>query len=185
MDAGEAALPENPNLPSVSAFAECQTTGTRQRCCLSSARPRALGKNLAHGMPGLYRVPAVGKAGHSAKCLLCRVLARRHSAKPAHVPSTRARRVPPVRGADGVKSLPSATFWHSAKDPCCRVPPAGTRQRRNFAECAGLALGKVSFAECWSLGTQQNWLKKFLDFKFFCSLLKFDNLIASNIKYFY
>ena len=173
-------------MPSVSAFAECQTTGTRQRCCLPSARPRALGKNLAHGMPGLYRVPAVGKAGHSAKCLLCRVLSQRQSAKPADVPSTRARRAPPVRGADGVKSLSSATFWHSAKETCCRVPPAGTRQRRNFAECAGLALGNVSFAECWSLGTRQNWLKNFFwASKFFWSLLKFDNLIPSNIKYFY
>ena len=120
-------LLENPKLPSVSAFAECQTTGTRQRCGLPSARPRALGKNLAHSMPGLYRVPAVSKAGHSAKCLLCRVLARRHSAKPAHVPSTRSRRAPPVRGTNGVKS----------------------------------------FAECWSLGTRQNWLKKFLCLQIF------------------
>ena len=118
------ALPENPKLPSVSAFAECQTTGTRQRCCLPSARPRALGKKLAHGMPGLYRVTAVGKAGHSAKCLLCRVMSQRHSAKPAHVPSTRARRATPVGGADGVKSLPSATTWHSAKGIFCRVPRA-------------------------------------------------------------
>ena len=128
---------------------------------LPSTRPRALGKKLAHGMPGLYRVPAVGKAGHSAKCLLCRVLSQRHSTKPAHVPSTRARHAPPVRRADGVKSLSSATFWHSAKETCCRVTPAVTRQRRNFAECAGLALGKVSFSECWSLGTRQNWLKNF------------------------
>ena len=149
-------------MPSVSAFAECQTTGTRQRCCLPSVRPRALGKKLAHGISGLYRVSAVGKTGHSAKCLLCRVLSQRHSAKPAHVPSTRARRAPPVSGADGVKYLPSATTWHSAKDTCCRVPDSGTRQRRKFAECAGLALGKVSFAECWSLGTRQNWLKKIL-----------------------
>ena len=128
------ALPENPNLPSVSAFAECQTTGTPQICCLPSARPRALGKNLAHSMPGLYRVPAVGKAGHSAKCLLCRVLSQRHSAKPAHVPSTRARRAPPVRGADGVKSLgkgdmlPSASSRHSAKEKFCRVRGPGSRQ---------------------------------------------------------
>ena len=147
-------------MPSVLAFAECQTTGTRQR--LRALRPRTLGKKLAHGMPGLYRVPAVGKVGHSAKCLLCRVLSQRHSAKPAHVPSTRARRARPVREADGVKSLSSATFWHSAKETCCRVPPAGTLQRSNFAECAGLALGNVSFAECWSLGTRQNWLKKIL-----------------------
>ena len=140
-------LPENPNLSSVSAFAECQTTGTRQRCCLPSARPRALGKKLAHGMPGLYRVPAIGKAGHSAKCLLCRVLSQRHSAKPAHVHSTRARRAPPVRGLTALS--------------LCRVPPSGTRQRRHVAECAGLALGKVSFAECWSLVTRQNWLNFF------------------------
>ena len=160
-------LPENPNLPSVSAFAECQTTGTRQRCCLPSARPRALGKNLAHGMPGLYRVPAVGKAGHSAKCLLCRVLARRHSAKPAHVPSTHARCAPPVRGADGVKSLPSASTWHSAKLQLCRVPQACTWQRRNFAECIHLALGKVNFAECLGSSTRQTSLKKFFGLRIF------------------
>ena len=95
---------------------------------LPSARTRALGKNLAHGMPGLYRVPAVSKAGHSAKCLLCRVLARQHSAKPAHVPSTRARRAPPVRGLTALS--------------LCQVPPSGTRQRRHVAECLQQALGK-------------------------------------------
>ena len=82
----QCSLPENRKLPSLWDFAECQTTGSRQRCGLPSARPRALGKNLAHGMPGLCRVPAVGKEGNSAKCLICRVLALRHSAKPAHVP---------------------------------------------------------------------------------------------------
>ena len=55
------ALPENPNLPSVLAFAEYQNTDTRQRCGLPSARTRALGKHLPHGMPELYRVPVVGK----------------------------------------------------------------------------------------------------------------------------
>ena len=171
-------LPENPNLPSVSAFAECQTTGTRQRCCLPSARPRALGKKLAHSMPGLYRVPAVGKAGHSAKCLLCRVLSQRHSAKPAHVPSTRARRAPLVRGADGVKFLSSATFWHSAKETCCRVPPAGTWQR---------GLTALSFfCRVLELKHSAKLVKIFFwAFNFFLSLLNFDNLIPSNIKYFY
>ena len=157
---------------SVSAFAECQTTGTRQRCCLPSARPQALGKNLAHGMPGLYRVPAVGKAGHSAKCLLCRVLARRHSAKPAHVPSTRARRATPVGGADGVKSLPSATTWHSAKGVVFRVPSLDTRQ---IFFCRVLELRYSA-----KLGK-----KKILAFKIFWSLVKFDNLIPGNIKNFY
>ena len=154
-------------MPSVSDFAECQTIGTRQRCGLPSARPRALGKNLAHGMPGHCRVQAVGKARHSATCLLCRVLAGRHSAKPEHVPSTRARHAPPVRGADGVKSLPSASSWHSAKVKYCRVSTAGTRQSRNVAECAGVALGKASFAECWCPGTRQTWLKKFGPSNFF------------------
>ena len=116
-------------MPSVSVFAECQTTGTRQRCGLPSARPRALGKNLAHGMPGRCRVQAVGKSRHSAMCLLCRVLAGQHSAKPEHVPSTRARRAPAVRVADGVYPLPSAARWHSAKIKLCRVPSADTRQR--------------------------------------------------------
>ena len=154
-------------MPSVSVFAECQTTGTRQRCGLPSARPRTLGRNLAHGMPGRCRVQAVGKSRHSATCLLCRVLAGRHSAKPEHVPSTRARRAPPVRGADGVNSLPSASSWHSAKVKYCRVSPAGTRQSRNVAECACVALGKASFAECWCLGTRQTWLKKILGLQIF------------------
>ena len=87
------ALPENPKLPSVSAFAKCQTTGTRQRCCLPSARPRALGTNLAHGMPGLCRVPAVGKEGNSAKCLLskCWPFGTRQSPRtcPARAPAVR------------------------------------------------------------------------------------------------
>jgi len=33
---------------------------------LPSARPRALGKDVAHGMPKRYRVPAIGKKRHSA-----------------------------------------------------------------------------------------------------------------------
>ena len=59
-------LPENAQMPSVSGFAECQTTGTRQRFTLPSARQRALGKDVAHGMPKRYRVPAIGKERHSA-----------------------------------------------------------------------------------------------------------------------
>ena len=140
-------------MPSVSAFAECQTTGTRQRCCLPSARPRALGKNLAHGMPGLYRVPAVGKAGHSAKCLLCRVLAWRHSANPAHVPSTRARRATPVGG------LMASSL--------CRVPPPGTRQRGYFAECLEPGSRQIFFCRVLELrysaklGKKKFWPSKF------------------------
>ena len=72
---------------------------------LPSARPRALGKNslcrvsdVAHGIPKRYRVPAVGKESHSAR--LCRVPAGEHSAKTAHVPSTRARRATAVKVAD-------------------------------------------------------------------------------------
>jgi len=61
-----ATLPENAQMPSVSGFAECQTTGTRQKFTLPSARQRALGKDVAHGMPQRYRVPAVGKERHSA-----------------------------------------------------------------------------------------------------------------------
>ena len=155
-------------MPSVWVFAKCQTTGTRQRCGLPSARPRTLGKNLAHGMPGRCRMQALGKSRHSATWLLCRVLVGRHSAKPEHVPSARPRQSPPVRGADGVNFLPSASSWHSAKVKYCRVSPAGTRQSRNVAECAGVALGKASFAECWCPGTRQTWLKKkFWAFQFF------------------
>jgi len=54
--------------PSVLAFAEYQNTDTRQRCALPSARTRALGKHLSHGMPELCRVPALGNEWHSANC---------------------------------------------------------------------------------------------------------------------
>ena len=168
----EFSLPENPNLPSVLAFAEYQNTDTRQRCALPSARTRALGKHLPHGMPELCRVPAVGNEWHSANCHLCRVLAWRHSANPAHVPSTRTRRATPVGGADGVKSLPSATTWHSAKGVVCRVPSLDTRQ---IFFCRVLELRYSA-----KLGK-----KNFLAFKIFRSLVKFDNLIPSSIKNFY
>ena len=117
---------------------------------LPSARLRALGKDVVCRVPG---------HGHSAKNwhTACPGFTEcRPSAKQGTLQSVSIAECCPVRGADGVKSLSSATFWHSAKETCCRVPPAGTRQRRNFAECAGLALGKVSFAECWNLGTRQN-----------------------------
>ena len=91
-------LPENAQISSVSGFTECQTTGTRQICDLPSARQWALSKDVAHGMPKRYRVPAVGKESHSAR--LCRVPAGEHSAKTAHVPSTRARRAMAVKVAD-------------------------------------------------------------------------------------
>ena len=89
---------------------------------LSRARLRPLGKNLSHGMPGLYRVPAVGKAGHSAKCHLCRVLARWHSAKAR----ARAQHARPSCAArqGGLTAL-----------SLCRVPYSGTRQRIHVVEC--------------------------------------------------
>ena len=43
---------------------------------------------------------------------------------PARAPAVRR----PLGGADGVKSLPSATTWHSAKGIVCRVPSLDTRQ---------------------------------------------------------
>ena len=147
-------------MPSVSAFTECQNTGTRQRCGLPSARTRALGKPLPHGMPELCRVPAVGNEWHAANCHLCRVLDRRHSAKPAHMPSTRARHAPPVRGGGLMASS------------LCRVPSLDTRQ---IFFCRVLELRYSA-----KLGK-----KNFLAFKIFWSLVKFDNLIPSSIKNFY
>ena len=147
-------------MPSVLAFAEYQNTDTRQRCALPSARTRALGKHLPHGMPELCRVPAVGNEWHSANCHLCRVLARWHSSKPAHVPSTRARRATPVGGADGVKSLPSATTWPSAKGIVYRVPSLDTRQKSNFAECL-------------EPGSRQSFFCRVLELRHSAKLVKF------------
>ena len=169
----EHALPENPNLPNVLAFAEYQNTDTRQRCALPSARTRALGKHLPHGMPELCRVLAVGNEWHSANCHLCRVLAWRHSANPAHVPSTRARRATPVGGGLMASSL-------------CRVPPPGTRQRGYFAESLEPGSRQIFFCRVLELRYSAKLGKKnFLAFKIFWSLVKFDNLIPSNIKNFY
>ena len=97
-------LPENPNLPSVSAFAECLGLcrklrhGHSAKTWFAECQATSTRQNLPHGIPKRCRVPAVSKNWHSATFPFCRVLARRHSAKTAHVPSTRARRAPPVRG---------------------------------------------------------------------------------------
>ena len=121
-------LPENAQMPSVYGFAECQTTGTRQRRSLPSARPRALGKHVAHGMPTLYRVLAVGKERHSAyrAFVECRKA------------STRQRQVTcPARAP--VVSRPSGCLtavilcrvlkrWNSAKRKLRRVSVFGTQQ---------------------------------------------------------
>jgi hypothetical protein len=109
-----------------------KTHNCRVSQALPSARPRALGKSLAHGMPKRCRVLALGKERHSAKIHFCRVSLGPHSAKAAHVPSTPAGRAPSVRVADGIYPLP----------------------RSNFAECLLPTLGKVSFAECRSSGTR-------------------------------
>jgi len=58
-----ATLPENAQMPSVSGFAECQTTGTRQKFTLPSARQRALGKDVAHSMPKRYECQPSAKKG--------------------------------------------------------------------------------------------------------------------------
>ena len=93
-------------------FSECQAADTRQKS----------------GTRHAQALPSAGRRQIKALDNLCPVLAGRHSAKPEHVPSTRARRAPAVRVAHGVKSLPSVYTWHSAKINLCRVPPAGTRQ---------------------------------------------------------
>ena len=127
---------------------------------LPSARLRALGIDVVCRVPG---------HGHSAKIwhtacpgfTECRPSAKqgtRQSVSFAECwpggtrqsPRTCPARAPAVRRPSGRQMALSL----------CRVPPTGTPLRRNFAECAGLALGKVSFAECWSLVTWQNWLKK-------------------------
>ena len=100
-------------MPSVYGFTECQTTGTRQNRSLPSARPRALGKHVAHDMPTLCRVLAVGKERHSAyrDFVECRKA------------STRQRQVTcPARAPAMLQR------WHSAKRKLRRVSMAGTRQ---------------------------------------------------------
>ena len=92
---------------------------------LPSDRPRALGKDE------VCRVP---RRGHSAKTWHT---ACPHFAEcwPSAKKGTRQRprmcpaRAPAVRVADGVKSLLSASTWHSANLEVCRVPGGGTRQR--------------------------------------------------------
>ena len=68
-------------------FAECQTTGTRQSC----------------GTRHAQTLPSAGRRQRKALGIarLCRVPAGEHSAKTAHVPSTRVRRATAVRVADG------------------------------------------------------------------------------------
>ena len=138
---------------------------------LPSASQWALGKYVAHGMPTLCRVLTVDKVGHSANTDLCRVPPGPHSAKTAHVPSTRTHRAPAVRLADGVKYLPSASTWHSAKGKRCRVRWPGSRH--SF------------FCRVLEPRHSANLVKKNWAFNFFWSPLKFYNLIPSNIKYFY
>ena len=126
---------------------------------LQKAAPQnleAVPNSKSSGTPGklicaeCHRLCRVPEHGHSAKCLFaeCRPSANKgHSAsfifaecRWAH---TRQRghtcpaRAPAVRHPSG--GLTASTLY--------RVPPVGTRQSRNVAECAGVALGKASFAE--------------------------------------
>ena len=89
-------------------FAECQTKGTRQRCGTRHA------KTLSSA--GRQQRKALGIAR------LCRVPAGEHSAKTAHVPSTRVRRVTAVSFCRVLQGR------HSAKTKFRRVPVGGTRQ---------------------------------------------------------
>ena len=111
-------LPENAQMPSVYGFAECQTTGTRQKRALPSARPLALGKHVAHGMPTLCRVLAVGKERHSAY----RAFAECRKA------STRQRQVTCPTRRTAVILCRVLQRWHSAKRKLRRVSVFGTRQ---------------------------------------------------------
>ena len=128
-------------------FAECQATGTRQKS--GTRHARALSSASRRQSKALGNVSPLPSAGRAA---LGKARARAQNARPPC--ATR-------QGADGVNSLPSASSWHSAKVKYCRVSPAGTRQSRNVAECAGVALGKASFAQCWCPGTRQTWFKFF------------------------
>ena len=60
-----------------------------------------VGKQKAHSMPILCRVPAVGKDRALGIYCLCRVPLGPHTAKAVHVPSTRASRAAAIRAADG------------------------------------------------------------------------------------
>ena len=153
---------------------------------LPSARTRALGKDV-----------------------VCRVPSHEHSANICHTACSSFAECRPSAKNDTRQTVPFAECWPSgtrqsrrtcpARTPAVRRPLGGW-WRQVFAEChhlalgkgdilpsaSSLALGKFSFAECWSLGTRQNWVKKmFLAFKIFWSLVKFDNLIPRNIKNFY
>ena len=115
-------------MPSVSGFAECQTTGTRQRRSLPSARPRALGKHVAHGMPTLCRVLAVSKERHSAyrAFVECRKAStrQRQVTCPACVPVVSR----PSGCLTAVILCRVLKRWHSAKRKLRRVSVFGTRQ---------------------------------------------------------
>ena len=156
-------LPENAQIPSVYGFAECQTTGTRQRRALPSARPRALGKHVAHGMPTLCRVLAVGKERHSAYRAF--VECRKASTRQRQV--TCPARAPAVRVPDGRYPLPSA-----AKRKLHRVSVFGTRQSL-FRRVPSSWHSANSFYFYFSF--VQN----------FYNQLKFENLIPSSIWYFH
>ena len=134
-------------------FAKCQAADTQQE--FGTRHARALPSAGRRQIKALGNVSPLPSAGRAA---LGKARARAQHARPPCA----AR-----QGADGVNSLPSASSWHSAKVKYCRVSPAGTRQSRNVAECAGVALGKVSFAEYWCPGTRQTWLKKNLVLQIF------------------
>ena len=134
------------------------------RCGLLSARPRALGKNQAHGMPVRCRVSAVGNVLHSAKIDLCRVprvdtRQRLNAVSHPNGRRTAGAHAGHVRGLCRVRAR-----WHSAKSNGCRVPYfadgqlsaklghtvchvfaecplAGTRQRSCLPSARGMALG--------------------------------------------
>ena len=55
------ALPETASLSSVPDFAECFLSDVRQRSYLSSAKGKALGKQLALGKEVVCRVPSTHK----------------------------------------------------------------------------------------------------------------------------
>ena len=95
---------------------------------LPSARPRALGKYVAHSMPTLCRMLAVGKERHSAYPHFAEC--QKASTRQRQVTCTA--RVPTVRRPSGcltaVILCRVLKRWHSAKRKLRRVSMAGTRQ---------------------------------------------------------
>ena len=118
-------------MPSASSFAEWQTTGTRQRGSLPSARPSTRQRSL-------YRVSGTRQREALGKGYLCRVSGTRQigalgKGGPGQTASVAVPFVecPAVRHS--AKEPPLPTAKHSAK--ACHVAGLGSARATAFAEC--------------------------------------------------